>query len=253
MKKIKKVLNLTYYHMRSRYRKTLAGFIWVILNPIINFSAQALVFKTILKINIENYPMFLLAGLLPWFFISQSITNLAGSLVASRELLLGFKLNPLIIISCQILDNFFNYLVATLVIGITLFLMGYIVLTPLQVGLFFLDSLMILPFVFFTSALVSFLHVFYRDVQFVATFLMNLAFFLTPIFYTIDYVEEKYQWIFNLNIFYPMINLFQVSLHSFSVELWLKSFMTCFLIVIALGLLLHFLMKKKIKDFYINV
>ena len=253
MKHFKKILSLTYYHMRSRYRKTLAGVVWVIANPIINFSVQALVFKTILKINIDNYPIFLLSGLLPWFFISQSITNLSGSLVSSRELLLGFKLNPLIIIACQVLDNFFNYLLATIILFILLSITGLVSLSPFQILLFIVDSALLLPFVFFATALVSFLHVFYRDVQFVASFVMNLAFFLTPIFYTIGYVDPQYQWIFNFNIFYPIVNLFQTSLHNFNIQAWANNIFICMLIILSLGGVLYFFIKKKMKDFYINV
>ncbi len=253
MNHIKRILKLTYYHMRSRYRKTLAGFLWVVANPIINFSVQALVFKAILKINVDDYPAFLLSGLMPWFFISQSVTNLASCLVTSRELLLGFKFNPLNIVASQVLDNFFNYLIATVLIMIGLLALGLISLSPIQLFLFIANSFVLLPFVLLVTAIVSFLHVFYRDIQFVASFVMNLAFFLTPIFYTIDYVDPAYQWIFNLNIFYPMISLFQASIHTLDFTLWAKKLLVCLSLTVALGGLLTLLIKKKMKDFYINV
>lgn len=253
MNYFRKITTLTYYQMRSRYRKTLAGFIWVIANPIINFSVQALVFKSILKINIDNYPSFLLSGLLPWFFISQSITMLSGCLVNSRELLLGFKMNPMDIIASQVLDSFVNYLVATIVIMIALISFGMISITPVQFLLFLINSILLLPFVFLLTGIVSFMHVFYRDVQFVASFVMNLAFFLTPIFYSVSYVSPEHQWIFNLNIFYPVIALFQSSLHNLNYESWFKFFLICTGMLLGLSGILKLVIKKKMKDFYINV
>lgn len=239
--------------MRSRYRKTFAGFLWVIANPIINFCVQAIVFKTILKIQIDNYPTFLLSGLLPWFFMSQTVTSLASCLVHSRELLLGFKLNPLTIVASQVLDNFINYLVSTLLIILVLTGMDFITLTPIQLFLFLLNSFLLLFFVFFITSIVSICHVFYRDMQYVASFVMNLAFFVTPVFYAIDYVSPEYQWIFKFNIFYPMISLFQNSVYQFSFESWISRFGVCAGLVFVLGIILSLLMKKKMKDFYINV
>jgi ABC-type polysaccharide/polyol phosphate export permease len=59
--------------MKFRYRKTFAGFIWVILNPIMMFVVQSLVFKRFLKIEIPDSFVFLLGGLLLWIFITQTI------------------------------------------------------------------------------------------------------------------------------------------------------------------------------------
>ena len=253
MNYLRKIFTLTYYQMRSRYRKTLAGFIWVIANPIINFSVQALVFKIILKINIDQYPAFLLSGLLPWFFISQSVTALSGSLVGYRELLLGFKIGPMDIIASQVLDNFINYIVAALFLIITLVTLGMVKISGLQILLFFVNSIILLPFVFVVTGIVSFLHVFYRDVQFVSSFIMNIAFFLTPIFYTIHYVNPEYQWIFNLNIFYHIVALFQDSFHSLNLRAWGKDLLITAGIIIGCSGILKLLIKKNMKDFYINV
>lgn len=253
MNYLRRIFTLTYYQMRSRYRKTLAGFIWVIANPIINFSVQALVFKTILKINIDNYPAFLLSGLLPWFFISQSVTMLSGCLVSSRDLLLGFKINPMDIIASQVLDSFVNYIVATVMIMIALVSFDVVTITPAQFLLFLVNSMVLLPFVFIVTGIISFMHVFYRDVQFIASFVMNLAFFLTPIFYTVSYVSPEYQWVFNFNIFYPIISLFQNSLHNLDYTNWAKSMLISLGLLGALSGALTLLIKKKMKDFYINV
>jgi ABC-type polysaccharide/polyol phosphate export permease len=250
---MRKISILTYYQMRSRYRKTIAGFVWVVANPIINFSVQAMVFKSILKINIENYPAFLLAGLMPWYFISQSVTSLASSLVVSRELLLGFEIDPLMIIATQVLDNFFNYIVASFVIIAALVGFNLITLNLSQYLLFVLDSLVLLPFVFVLTALVSFFHVFYRDIQFVTSFVMNIAFFLTPIFYSVNYVDQRFQWILKFNIFCPIVGLFQNSMHTFNLHLWVNNLLSSLGVIILLGSFLFLALKFKMKDFYINV
>ena len=253
MQEIKTILTLSYFHMRSRYRKTLAGFIWVIANPIINFTVQAIVFKTILKIQIQNYPAFLLSGLLPWFFISQTITSLAGALVNARELLLSFKIKPSTIVGSQVVDNFFNYICASLLLMIILMISGLMKLNAMGLFLFIPNSILLFAFVFNISTMISFLHVFFRDIQFVAGFVMNLAFFITPIFYKREFLSPSYQWIVDYNLFYPFIEVFNFTLHQLNYGEWFLAFLKCLLINVIVYLLLKLMVKYKMKDFYINV
>ena len=70
---IRQLISLTFANMKARYRKTLAGFIWVILNPIILYSVQSIVFRKILKIDVPDYSLFLMGGLLPWIFITNTL------------------------------------------------------------------------------------------------------------------------------------------------------------------------------------
>lgn len=253
MKQLEKLLFLTYFQMRSKYRKTLAGFVWVIAYPIISFVVQAAVFDKILKLNISNYPLFLLSGLLPWVFISQSVISHASSLVHSREVLLTFKVHPSYIVGANILDNFFNYLVATVILMAVLAGLGMMAITPLQLLLFLVSTLVLLVFSFLLTMMISFLHVFYRDIQFVSTFLLGLAFFVTPIFYSRDYLEASFPWILKINIFYPFIALFQNSLYELNFEKWIAFAGGSALICAGLSVLLMLIFNRKMKDFYINV
>ena len=69
----RQLISLTLANMKARYRKTFAGFLWVILNPIILYSVQSVVFRKILKIELPDYSLFLLGGLLPWIFITSTL------------------------------------------------------------------------------------------------------------------------------------------------------------------------------------
>lgn len=239
--------------MRSRYRKTFAGFLWVIANPIINFCVQALVFQAVLKVNITHYPVFLVSGLMPWFFISQSVTSHASCLVNARELLLGFKLNPLTVVCSQVLDNFVNFLCSTFIVMLGILLVNHLSLSFLQLFIFFLNSLLLFGFVFLLTTIVSIFHVFYRDVQFVCSFLMNITFFTTPIFYLPESIPHEFQWIFKINFFYPFIRIFQSSLYELNLNSWGESFIISLGVVTLMGALVWISLKNKMKDFYINV
>ena len=96
------VYTITFAQLKSRYRKTVAGFLWVLLNPILTFCVQALIFKNVLKINIENYYLFLLAGIVPWIFITSSLSMTVSVFVANRPALMAFKIDPWIFLISQL-------------------------------------------------------------------------------------------------------------------------------------------------------
>lgn len=249
----RKVLMLTYFHMRARYRRALAGFFWVIANPILTFLIQALVFKSVLKIEVPDYPAFLMSGLLPWFFISQSLYVVTNSLVSSREVLLGFKVHPVLIVTAQVMDQFISFVAAFLVISLFVIKGSVDFYFLQQLGLTFVSTLILFFFVVLLTNLVAFWHVFYRDIQFIVQFLMNLAFYITPIFYEKQFLMEKYQWIVNWNIFYPFIQLFHHSLYQLHWTSWLIDLSVCTAITFGTAALLALSYRLKMKEFYIHV
>lgn len=251
MMELKKAFYLTYFQMRARYRKTIAGFLWVIANPIVTFFVQALIFKHILKIEFHNYSLFLLSGLLPWFFISQSLNTTASSLVNSRDILLSIKIHPLTIVGSVVFDQFINFIAA-------FFLLLILQFPHLQVEaslpfLVFINLITVLIFTFLISLFIAFWHVFYRDIQFVVQFVMGIIYFVTPIFYPRHLIPDQYQWIIDANPFYPFVQLYQSTLFAFDISLWADSLLKCILVIAILAALVKISFKTKMKDFYINV
>ena len=115
---------LTKAQMKSRYRKTIAGFLWVVLNPILLFAVHAVIFKAILKIDIPNYFLFLLGGLLPWVFITSNMMMTTNAFIAQREIIRTFTLSPVSLIFAHTIDNFINFLAAFLILFIGLSITG---------------------------------------------------------------------------------------------------------------------------------
>src|ERR1035437_5970491 len=87
---IRQVRALTVANLKSRYRKTFVGFLWVILNPLILYGVQSLVFMKFLKLQVPNYTLFLLSGLLPWVFIVQSVEMCTSLIVINGKLFKSF-------------------------------------------------------------------------------------------------------------------------------------------------------------------
>lgn len=208
------IRTLTVSQMKARYRRTFAGFLWVLLSPIIIFSAQAIVFKNILRIDVPNYAVFLLGGLLPWVFIVNSLEMGVTSLTSARQLLVAFKVEPAVILGGSLLDNWLNFVAAfLLILAPTIALSGTISL-----------GLLLLPFATLTLlagmagivALLAMLNVFYRDMRFLVHFSIGVLFFLTPIFYPLALVPESFRWLAGLNPLYLLIQPVRECIYAFA-------------------------------------
>lgn len=230
--------------MKARYRKTFIGFVWVVLNPILMFSVQALVFKKFLQIDYPDYYLFLLGGLLPWIFINSAWETCTTTIANSSQVIKSFQISPLVILASALLDCFINFSAAFTIIVIPTLLLSQnispsLLFLPLSIGI-------LVVFTVASTTLFSVLHVFYRDIRYVTQFAMSLLFFLTPIFYPPDYVPSSLQWIINLNPIYLIIAPFRGSLYGGSIhEILSFQFKGLILSLIILGLFLKLWQKKK--------
>ena len=235
--------------MRARYRKTYAGFVWVVINPLLMYGAQGLVFKYFLKINMENYMLFLLGGLLPWTFITSSLNSGTSLFQSQSRILKSFDVNPFVLVCSQILDNAINFIAAFFLILIPLMISGG-ARTP---GLFLLPiSLIVL--VLGTIAMTSIcaiLQVFYRDTRFVIPFLTSILFFLTPIFYPREFVPDNFQWAVDWNPVYILIQVFRSVVYDYSFYTFLTQLLVSSGLTLVLLVGTYFYWKRKRNEFYL--
>jgi lipopolysaccharide transport system permease protein len=204
---------LTRANLTSRYRRTVAGFFWVTLNPLTMFAVQSYVFKNILNIQIDNYSVFLLGGLLPWLFIFQTIDMTTPLLVNSSQLLKSAMVNPIVLISAQIADSCINFIFQFFIIFLI-----FLVNKSIPIGailLVFVPILLLFTWVFSISWIFSTLHVFFRDTRFLVNFLLNIVFFITPIFYPVELIPAHLRWILFINPLYYLINPFRLAIYHF--------------------------------------
>lgn len=223
---------LTLANLKTRYRGTVSGFLWVIINPVLLYGAQSFAFHYILKIKVENYPLFLLSGLLPWIFIVQCLEMCTPVFVNSGRLMKSFPIRPFAFMMATILDNLINFLAAF-----------FIILIPVAWGSEFnflnllflpLPAFILLLSVLSLSWILATMNVFFRDLKFIVSFVTSVAFFVTPIFYPESFVPEKYRWVLDYNIFAHIISPFR--------EAILDPYSTLFVKKCVIGLCLSFLL-----------
>ena len=238
----------TLSEIKARYRRTFAGFIWVLLNPIILYGIQAFTFKKILKLQIDNYSLFLLSGLIPWVFIVQSIHMSVNAFSTKGSLLKSFRFNPLILIISPIFNNFINFMIAFIIILIPIsWLADFkpIGVPFLPIGILLLSLGCVLVCLFFAT-----LQVFYRDVEYVINFVMSVMFFITPIYFTKEFMPEKYKWLIFFNPFYSIIEPFRMCFYGFDFFEFVVSTTKGFVTIALLSCLTCYYWKRKKNAIY---
>ena len=209
---IKQVARIGLLSLKARYRNTIAGFIWVACSPIIRFLTHLFIFSHVLKLPVRGYPLFLLSGLMPWFFATQSIQTCSTQLVTQGSLLRNTQNHPLVFLLPEIMINvitlFVTFYTAAAVIAIS---------TPISwaaVTLFPLACIPLAIAVTGTSWLVATSQVFFRDTAFILPFSIQIGFLITPIFYSIEMVPEHLRGWFLLNPLFYLLRPFQLLVNN---------------------------------------
>lgn len=248
---LNQVFTYTYALIKARYRGTVAGLVWVILNPVLLYSIQAIVFKEILKLDVENYSIFLLGGLLPWIFLVSSVEMTSNIFIARGEFLKAVKVGPSVLILSQIIDNFFNFVVGFI------FLLIYFFISQgkLELGILLLpiSLLNLCIFTYLFSWIISIMTVFLRDLKFVISFVLNIMFFATPIFYPSNFVPESLRWIYKFNIFYVYVESVRSCIYKYDFGVFFQANMYALLLNVILFIGSIYYWRSVRNEFYLRV
>jgi len=204
LKKIKEItvykellFNLTSKELKLKYKNSALGFFWSFLNPLLMLTVYTFAFKFIMRIEIENYSLVLLAGLLPWNFFNASVQGSTMSLVNNSHLIKKVYFPREIIPLSLIMSNFVNFLMTMIVLFVAMMLFG----VPLGINILMLPVVLMLLVMFTTglSLMLSALNVYYRDVSHFVEILFMAWIYLTPVIYSFSMIPEKYRIFLMLN------------------------------------------------------
>jgi len=190
---------LTARDIKVRYKQTLLGAAWAIIQPLFTMIIFSLFFGKLAGVPSDGipYPLFAYAGLLPWTFFSNAITNSGNSLVGNSNLITKVYFPRMIIPIASVASGLLDFAVAFVLLVGLMFYYG----VGLSVNILMLPVLVVL-----TSLLaigvgmwMSALNVKYRDIRYALPFLVQLGLFATPIIYPASMVPEKWRIILFLN------------------------------------------------------
>ena len=204
------LIGMTEKELRARYKYTIFGFAWIVVNPIIQMLVIGFVFRFFIKEPIDNYYYYLFIGLLVWNFFSLSLTKATPSIVWERSLIKKAKFPHSIIPLSIILSNFIHLLIAMGLLMLPMLLLG--TLSPLSLFYVFAGFILLITFTTGLSLLTSALNVRFRDVNFLVQAGLIVWFYVTPIIYTLSMIPYQFYWLWRLN---PMTSILQLLQHGF--------------------------------------
>ena len=183
--------------IRGKYKGSWLGVLWTFLNPLLMLAVYALVFPYILRVNVENYTIFMIVALIPWNFFTTAIQTGTGCVVANgnrlKKVYFPREIIPISITTSQLV----NFLITCLIMFIFIFVSGvgfsiHILLLPILILIQFILTLAIN---FVLSALTVFAH----DIDHFVSVALTLGFYATPIVYLSTMLPEKFQWAMKVN------------------------------------------------------
>ena len=197
---------LTWRDLKVRYKQTLLGASWAILQPFLTMVVFTIFFGNFAKVSSEGlpYPVFSYTALLPWSLFAKALNDASRSLVGNSHMITKVYFPRLILPMASVLSGVVDFGIAFLFL---LGLMAYFGIYP-TLAVFLLPFLLLLALV---TALgvglwLSALNVLYRDVGYALPFLTQLWMFVSPIIYSINTVPEQWRLLYALN---PMTGVVQ--------------------------------------------
>ena len=204
---------LTWRNIKVRYKQTVLGASWAILQPFFTMVVFSLFFGKLAKIPSDGipYPIWSFAALVPWTFFANGLTLSSQSLVASQNLLKKIYFPRLVIPIATVMSGFLDFCLAFLV------LLGMMIFYDIMptANIIWLPAFLVLAFVTSLAAGLWFsaLNVQFRDVRFTIPFIVQFWLFATPIAYPSSLLTEPWQQaIFGLNPMVGVVDTFRWAL-----------------------------------------
>jgi lipopolysaccharide transport system permease protein len=201
------IYELVSREIRLRYRGSVLGFAWTLLNPLLFMAVYLMVFGTFLRLGFHNFALFLLSGNMAFLWLSGAVNQGTGAILAGR-MYVGKTVFPSeVLLLVPVLSGAVNFVLSLPILLIADGIFGQ----HLGIGLVYLPVIMAAEILIATGLLFFFatVNVFYRDFGQLEQYIMLLLFYVTPIIYKISNVPEPYREIVKASPVTQMIVAYQ--------------------------------------------
>jgi lipopolysaccharide transport system permease protein len=199
---------LVWKDVKVKYKQTVLGVSWVLLQPLIGMVLFTLLFGRVAKLPSDGlpYPLFYYASLLSWTYFSTALITASNSVFSNTSLITKVYFPRILLPAAAVIGSLLDLAIASVILfGLLVFYQ-----TPLAPGLALLPLVLML-LVLFTLGVGQFLaalNVNYRDIKHALPFVVQLWLFASPVIYPMSMVPERYQWLASLN---PMAGIIETT------------------------------------------
>jgi ABC-2 type transport system permease protein len=188
-----------------RYKRSVLGVFWTMLNPLLLMLILTIVFSAFFRFAIKHFEVYFLSEYLPWIFFSQTTVNSMASMAWNGPLMKRVRIPKSIFAVAATLSGIANLAISCIPLAIIMLIKS----APFSIAIVFLPlSFLILgAFTLGVSLALSSLSVYFADIKETYQVAVVGLMYLTPIFYPMSIVPEKYLWLVRLN---PLVHLLQI-------------------------------------------
>ncbi len=201
------LLELIARDIKLRYRGSVLGIAWTLLNPLAELLVLLFVFSTVLRVDIPNFSAYLFTGLIVYGWFQTSVNFATGALVSNRELVRRPGVPSVILPVVTVASNLVHF-VLSLPILFVLLMLSDVAITRAVLALPFLIAIEFVLILGFAYP-VAIMNVWFRDMQHVLRVALQLLFYLTPVFYETSTVPPGLQWFYRLNPLAHMVDVYR--------------------------------------------
>jgi ABC-2 type transport system permease protein/lipopolysaccharide transport system permease protein len=199
------IQNMVVQELRVRYQRSILGFFWTLLNPLLMMVVLTPVFSSLNR-DVTHYPLFLFAGMVPWSFMSVSINECAFCIIQNEGLIRKIYLPKLVFPLARVLIGLVTFVLSLSALFLLLWPLGArptpsLVFLPLAIGLLGIFGLGL-------GLIVATANTFYRDCGHLVGVFLQAWYFATPILFPLEAFPEGVQWRLRLNPAYYFIEMF---------------------------------------------
>jgi ABC-2 type transport system permease protein len=201
------VRHLIARNITIRYKRSVLGLAWTLLNPLLMLVVMGLAFSSVFWASVHNYVAYVLSGIVFWTFFSQTTTSIAHSLAWSGYLFNRVYLPRATFAVASLGSGLVNFSLAIGLLIIVAVASGAPIGAPLLIWP--VAVLFLAMFALGIGLLLSAIAIDFADVLEIYQILLTILLYLTPIFYPIEIVSEPNRWLFNLNPLHHLLIVFR--------------------------------------------
>lgn len=181
--------------LKVRYKNSVLGFFWSLLNPLVRVATITLVIKYVMQLDIPNYSAYLLVAYLPWVFFQMALLDSSQVILHHRDLLRKVYFPREVLPLSAVASNLVHFVLALVVFFAYLLVYIHLILngSGLLVTTLWLPALVAMQCLLIVglTCFVSCLNVFFEDTKYILTVLLDVFFYLTPVMYPAELVYSR--------------------------------------------------------------
>ena len=230
--------------IRGKYKGSWLGVVWTFLNPLLMLAVYAFVFPYILRVEVENYTIFMIVALIPWTFFTNAVMAGTSSITINGAILKKVYFPREIIPLSVTLSQLINFLITCIIMFLFILFSGvgfsyHFIYFPLIV---LIQFVLILGINFILSSIT----VFVNDVAHFVQIAMTLGFYATPVVYLSSMLPEQFQWAMKANPMAVLVESYRAALyyHEMPDLFWLGIWAILSFTILILGYLIFKKLEK---------